>query len=114
MDMADTFDILLFKTDTASAKAIRGHSDSEWDHAAMVLKFGTEPDGVFIIDATSNHGVSIRNFARIQNLFGNFYTKVAVRHLEWERPDACLEQLEQLLEEVSSHEYNISMSKNLL
>jgi len=75
----------------------------------MVLKFGSEPEDVFMIEATSNLGVSIRNFARIKPHIGTFYTKVAIRHLDWERPDASLDILEQFLEEVNGREYNMSM-----
>ena len=85
---------MLFKTNSTAAKVIRGYSNSEWDHAAMVIKFGSEPNDVFIIEATSNMGVSIRNFGRIMHHIGGFYAKVALRHLEWERPDASLDILE--------------------
>ena len=58
-EMADTFDILLFKTNCAGAKIIRTYSNSEWDHAAMVLKFGSQPNKVFYLEATGDVGVSI-------------------------------------------------------
>ena len=51
---ADTFDILLFKCNTGGGKIIRTYTRSEFDHAAMVLKFNSEPDDVFFIEATGN------------------------------------------------------------
>ena len=75
----------------------------------MVIKFGSEPNDVFIIEATGNNGVCIRSFSRIMHHVGGFYTKVALRHLEWERPDASLDILEQFLEEVNGRDYNLSM-----
>lgn len=92
--MADTFDLLLFKSSATTAGLVRTYSNSEWDHAAMVLKFGSQPDEVFIIEATGNMGVTIRSFSRIMHHIGGFYTKCALRHLEWERPNASLDILE--------------------
>ena len=60
----------------------------------MVLKFGTEPENAFFIEATSNHGVSIKRFSGIKHAMGNFYSKIAIRHLDWERPDSSLDMLE--------------------
>ena len=60
----------------------------------MVIKFGTEPNDVFMIEATGNYGVGIRSFSRIMHHVGGFYSKVALRHLEWERPNASLDILE--------------------
>ena len=54
MAKADTFDILLFKCNTTGGKIIRTYTRSEFDHAAMVLKFGSEPDDVFFLEATGN------------------------------------------------------------
>ena len=51
---ADTFDILLFRCNTSGGKIIRAYSGSDFDHAAMVLKFGQEPEDVFFIEATGN------------------------------------------------------------
>lgn len=61
--MADTFDILLFKCSTKGGKLIRSFSSSEFDHAAMVVKFKEEPDEVFFIEATSeSKTVQIKNY----------------------------------------------------
>ena len=65
----------------------------------MILKFGSEPENVFFIEATTNHGVSIKRYNGIKHAIGSFYTKVVLRHLEWERPDVSLDQLERFLEE---------------
>lgn len=54
IERADTFDILLFKCNTSGGKLIRTYTGSEFDHAAMILKFGSEPDDVFFMEATGN------------------------------------------------------------
>lgn len=42
---------------------IRTYTKSEFDHAAMVLKFGSEPNEVFFIEATSNLGVQLKRWS---------------------------------------------------
>ena len=66
----------------------------------MVLKFGSEPDDVFFIEATSNQGVSLKRYSGMKFTIGSFYKKIVLRHLEWERPDASLDMLERFIEEV--------------
>ena len=63
------------------------------DHAAMVLKFGSEPDEVFFMESTSNFGAHLTSWSAIRHEVGNYYTKVALRHLNWERTDESLEIL---------------------
>ena len=99
IEKADTFDILLFRCNTGGGKIIRTYTRSEFDHAAMVLKFGTEPDDVFFIEATGNQGVSIKRYSGMKHTIGSFYKKIVLRHLEWDRPDTALDTLEQFIEE---------------
>mmetsp|Transcript_9874 Transcript_9874/g.13463 ORF Transcript_9874/g.13463 Transcript_9874/m.13463 type:complete len:193 (+) Transcript_9874:274-852(+) len=106
---ADTFDILLFRCNTGGGKLIRAYSRSEFDHAAMVLKFGQEPDDIFFIEATSNHGVSIKRYSSMKHTIGNFYQKIVLRHLEWSRPNEALDILEQFIEEAQQCKYNVSL-----
>lgn len=60
----------------------------------MVLKFGSEPDDVFFVEATSNQGVSLKRFSAMKFTIGSFYKKIVLRHLDWERPDSSLDILE--------------------
>ena len=78
---------------------IRAYTRSEFDHAAMVLKFGQEPDDVFYLEATGNQGVSIKRFSAMKHTIGRFYDKICLRHMEWHRPNEALDVLEQFLEE---------------
>ena len=41
---ADTFDMLLFKTHKTSAKLVRSFTNSEFDHAGMIIKIASRPD----------------------------------------------------------------------
>ena len=60
----------------------------------MVLKFGSEPKEVFLLEATSNHGVALKRWSNIKSALGSFYSKIVIRHLNWERSDESLEMLE--------------------
>ena len=50
--MADTFDILLFTCRTTGAALTRTFTAGEFDHAALVLRFGSDPNDVFFLEAT--------------------------------------------------------------
>ena len=65
----------------------------------MVLKFGSEPNEVFFIEATSNLGVQLKRWSGMKQALGTFYQKIALRHLDWERPDSSLDLLEQFINE---------------
>ena len=99
IELADTFDVLLFKCNNTGGSIIRTYTNSEFDHAAMVLKFGSEPNEVFFIEATSNQGVALKRFSGMKHALGSFYSKIALRHLDWDRSDESLEILEQFINE---------------
>ena len=65
----------------------------------MILKFGSEPHEVFFIQSTSNFGVSLTRWSAIRHEVGHYYTKIALRHLDWERSDQSLAILEQFIKE---------------
>ena len=108
MYKADTFDILLFKCKSLGAKLTRTYCNSEFDHAAMIIKFATEPEEVFLIEATSNDGIIIKRFRGIKRSIGRMYEKVVLRHLEWVRTDESLRNLEKFVKEVRGREYNFT------
>ena len=76
----------------------------------MVLKFGSEPEDVFFMEATSNQGVALKRYSGMKHVIGSFYKKIVLRHLDWERPDMSLDVLERFIEEVQGRSYNFSLS----
>ena len=109
--MADTFDILLFKCNTSGGRIIRAYTGSEFDHAAIVLKFGSEPDDVFFMEATSNQGVALKRYSGMKHTIGNFYKKIVLRHIEWDRPDQALDLLEAFIEQVQGNAYSFRLAQ---
>jgi hypothetical protein len=79
----------------------------------MVLKFETDPDEVYFVEATSNRGVSISRWTMIRKFVGEFYENIVLRHLEMERSDAMIDKLEIFLKEAVGNRYGISTSKLL-
>ena len=107
--MADTFDIILFKTNNPVAQGIRSYTNSEFDHAAMGVKYSSEPWDVYYIEATSNNGVSFIRWSGIKHAIGTFYDKVVLRHLDWERTDESLELLEKFVDQVEGRDYDFAL-----
>lgn len=71
--MADTFDVLLFKCNHAGGSLTRFYTGSEFDHAAMVLRFdapGANNNDVYLIEATGNQGVRVKRWSNIKGNFG--------------------------------------------
>lgn len=75
----------------------------------MVVKYGSEPWDVFYIEATSNNGVSFIRWSDIRHAVGDFYDKVVLRHLDWERSDESLELLEKFIDEVEGRNYEFKL-----
>ena len=42
---------------------------------------------------------------------GTFYSKIALRHLDWERPDASLDLLEQFINETQGSKYQFKLGQ---
>ena len=53
--------MLLFKTRKTASRLVRSFTNSEFDHAAMVLRYASSPS-VYFLHATSNLGIHLTNF----------------------------------------------------
>lgn len=59
-ETGNTFDILLFKNKSLMSKVQRIFTNSDYDHAALLLK--TTSNDLLMLEATSNSGVAIYTF----------------------------------------------------
>ena len=95
MDRAKTFDLLLFKTNTAGAKLVRGFTQSDFgkcpiqssadplivvDHIAMII---TIENKIHLLEASGGQGVEITPFSEKKRFIGNYYRKMVHRELTW-------------------------------
>ena len=110
---ADTGDILLFRSNHAMTGITRAYSKSHFDHVAMCLKFETDPSEIFLIEATGNYGVGINRWSSLKEFIGpkQFYDKCVFRHIEMDRPDQMIEQLEKFLSEAVGKKYGLTVGK---
>ena len=67
----------------------------------MVLKFETDEDEIFIVDASGNNGVSLNKWSVLRNHIGEgkFYDRVIFRHVDFARNDQMVDNLECFLKE---------------
>jgi hypothetical protein len=78
----------------------------------MVIRMnGANPDDpdddICILEATSNSGVHLKLFSNMVKYIGNFYKKIAFRHLEMERTDDQMETLNKFLDEAIGRKYDL-------
>ena len=90
-------------------KITRAVSKSYFDHVAMVLKFETDPDEVYLVEATGNLGVSLNKWSFLREHVGegNFYKKMILRHVEFDRGDSMVDALEKFLGEAVGKKYGL-------
>ena len=53
----------------------------------MVIRYDDEPEEVFFIEAVGGDGIGIEKFSSIKEFLGRGYRRIAMRHLEWHRPE---------------------------
>ena len=64
-------DLLLFAGSRAMHSLTRAVTWSDFDHVAMILKFGTDPNEVYFLEATGGVGVSINRWSYIRSSVGS-------------------------------------------
>ena len=113
--IADTGDIILFRSNQPISSVTRVYSASHFDHVAMVLKFETDPDEVYLLEATGNLGVAINRWSFLREHIGKrkFYDKLVHRHLNFERGNSMIELLEKFLSQSVGQSYGLSAGKLL-
>ena len=110
---ADTGDILLFKGNSVNSKFIRKFTSSTFDHVAMILKFEADPNEIYIVESTGNRGVALNKWSYLRPYIGEkeFYNKVIFRHLEFDRSNQLVDNLEQFLKEAIGQKYGLGGGK---
>ena len=59
---------------------------SDYDHVAMILKFESDPDDVYFVEAVCS-GVSLNKWSSVRDHIGlgKFYKMVVFRHIDFNR-----------------------------
>lgn len=113
MKKADTGDILLYKGSSLNSDFIRKITRGKFDHVAMILKFESEPGEVYLVDATGNRGVALNRWSFLRDHIGTgeFYEKVVFRHIDFDRNDKMVDNLELFLKEAIGLKYGLGGNK---
>ena len=79
----------------------------------MVLKFETDPDEIYLVEATGNSGVSLNRWLFLREHIGSgkFYKKIVFRHINFDRGDKMVMNLERFLSEAVGCKYGIGANK---
>ena len=111
MEQADTGDLLLFKCKNFGAFITRSVTWSEYDHVAMILKFESTPNEIYLVEATGNTGVALNKWSSLRKHVGTnkFYRKCVYRHLDLVRGQDVMEKLESFLQQAVGLEYGLSV-----
>ena len=82
--IADTGDILLFKSKTLATKVQRAVTRSDYDHVAMILRYA---DGsLVLLESTGNTGVALLDWdVFLKNKWHGLYSKLVYRKLKTNR-----------------------------
>ena len=94
---------------------MRSAMSMKFDHVAMVLRFETDPDEVYMVDATGNQGVSLNKWSFLRDHVGRgkFYDKVVLRHIEFDRGDTMVDNLEKFLSQALGQKYKLFSANKL-
>jgi hypothetical protein len=67
----------------------------------MVLKFDSDENEIYLVEATGNRGVALNKweFLRTHVGTGRFYEKIIYRHVDFERNNEMVDNLEIFLKE---------------
>jgi len=79
----------------------------------MILRFESNPNEVYILEATGKMGVHLSKYSSIKKHLGpgKFYNKLVLRHLDFDRTDDCLTKLEAFMKQVIGLSYSVNVSK---
>ena len=72
-----------------------------FDHVAMILRFESSEDDIFFVEASGNWGVALNKWTVIRKHIGKdkFYERVVYRHVDFERDEQMVLNLEKFLKE---------------
>lgn len=105
---AETGDILLFYTKNTGAQLQRFITNSDFDHVAMVVKFGK--NDLMVFQSNQMYGVSIYNWRQYIQYF-DLYQKITIRKLEYIKKADVQRQLLTFVKKNLGKNYEINLSK---
>jgi len=108
--VAQTGDVLLFRSEGTAPMIIRAASGGHFDHVALILKLH---DGtIALLEATGNLGVGVCTWNEfVENKWQNLYPEIAIRRVRFQRTEQRLSALEAWCFAVNGKPYSLTISK---
>ena len=77
----------------------------------MVVMFASRPNEIWFMEAVGRDGVRLNNWETAKSCIGEYFTKIAFRHLEWERTEESLNIVNQFLLETLGNQYSFRLNQ---
>lgn len=108
-NLADTGDVLLFRSRGIGSQLIRSAGRSRFDHVALVLRL---PEGLCLLEATGNEGVAFCfwNYFMAQH-WQTLYPELALRRVHFDRTHDRLFALQEFCNKVVGKPYGLDARK---
>lgn len=112
LDLVETGDILLFRSQDIGSKIARGVIGSKYDHVALIIKYSSGK--IALLEATNTDGVGILMWEEfLANEWHKLSQRLMLRQLVVERTDEMLIKLEEFVKKVDGKKFKISPIKLL-
>ncbi|SOV82239.1 conserved Plasmodium protein, unknown function [Plasmodium reichenowi] len=106
--IADTGDIVLFRSDVTVAKLQRIFTRGEYDHIGMILR--NDRNNLFILEALSNTGIILTPWKLFkENKWNEIYSRLTLRRLTWDNSEENLQKLLSFLKDAIGKKYSLKI-----
>jgi hypothetical protein len=83
LNNVDTGDILLFRTANymVGSWITRTFTKSHFDHVAILMRFGSTIDDLYVLEAVGEYGVRLVSWHQVRYYLGSFFNQISYRKL---------------------------------
>ncbi|CRG93971.1 conserved Plasmodium protein, unknown function [Plasmodium gallinaceum] len=106
--IADTGDIILFRSNVISGKLQRILTGGDYDHIGMILR--NDKNDLFLLEAISNMGIILTPWTLfVKNKWNEAYSRISLRRLTWNNSEENLQKLLDFLKNTVGKKYNLKI-----
>ena len=115
--MAETGDILLFKTNHPLTRITRTYTRSDFDHVGVIFNADNviQDNGIFVFDACAGQGVECNGWQSQRYFIGEnqFRIRCVYRKVNFNRTQECLEKAYRFITEAQGKKFKFTIKKFL-
>ena len=114
LEDASLGDVILLQTNNSDCKRLRALTWSEYDHIALVLKYGGDTN-IYLYEAVGDIGVRINTWQMLRQQVGpgKFYSHVTYRHVNFDRNPRVARDFAEFMESTLGLKYELTAAKIL-